>query len=53
MDGSRKIKKIPKCRELSYLGNLLFPFSKKKFHLKKKNKVKKKLKNPVLSEKNS
>ena len=35
-DGSRKIKKIPKCRELSYLGNLLFIFLKKKFHFLKK-----------------
>ena len=31
-DGSRKIKNIPKCRELSYLGKYFFLFLKKKFH---------------------
>ena len=29
-DGSRKIKKIPTCRELSYLGAVRFLFLKKK-----------------------
>ena len=31
-DGSRKIKKIPKCTELSYLGKYFFLFLKKIFH---------------------
>ena len=39
-DGSRKIKKISKCRELSYLGNLLFLFLKKNFIFFLKNKIK-------------
>ena len=40
-DGSRKIKKIPKCTELSYLGKYVFLFLKKIFHFfKKKNKIK-------------
>ena len=30
-DGSRKIKKIPKCRELSYLGKYFFLFLKTNF----------------------
>ena len=32
-DGSRKIKKIPKCTELSYLGKYRFLFLKKYFIL--------------------
>ena len=39
-DGSRKIKKIPKCRELSYLGKCSFLFLKKNFIFKKQNKIK-------------
>ena len=40
MDGGRKIKKIPKCRELSYLGTVRFLFLKKISFLKKKIKWK-------------
>ena len=40
-DGSRKIKEIPKCTELSYLGKLVSLFLKKIFIFKKKNKMKK------------
>ena len=39
-DGSRKIKKIPKCTELSYLGKYRFLFLKKYFIFFKKNKIK-------------
>ena len=39
-DDSRKIKKIPKCTELSYLGKCSFLFLKKKFIFFKKNKIK-------------
>ena len=35
-DGSRKIKKKPKCTELSYLGKYRFLFLKKYFIFKKK-----------------
>ena len=35
-DGSRKIKKMPKFRELSYLGTVGFLFIKKNFIFKKK-----------------
>ena len=38
-DGSRKIKKITKCRELSYLGKLVFLFLKKNKIKKLKNRV--------------
>ena len=37
-DGSRTIKKIPKCTELSYLGKYSSLFLKKNFILKKKKK---------------
>ena len=39
-DGSRKIKKIPKCTELSYLGKYFFLFLKKYFIFFLKNKIK-------------
>ena len=39
-DGSIKIKKIPKCTELSYLGKSRFLFFKKNFIFVKKNKIK-------------
>ena len=50
-DDSRKIKKIPKCTELSYLGKYFFLFLKKYFIFLKKNIIKN-LKIEYLSEKN-